>query len=57
MSESTHENFKKIVFDGMLEENGMKGFSDILTEQNVFEVHSYIVDVATREREAQLNKN
>ena len=57
MSESTHENFKKIVFDGMLEENGMKGFSDILTEQNVFEVHSYIVDVATRERKAQLNKN
>ena len=57
MSESTHENFKNIVFDGMLEENGMKGFSDILTEQNVFEVHSYIVDVATREREAQLNKN
>ena len=47
----------KIVFDGMLEENGMKGFSDILTEQNVFEVHSYIVDVATRERKAQLNKN
>ena len=57
MSESTHENFKNIVFDGMLEENGMKGFSDILTEQNVFEVLSYIVDVATREREAQLNKN
>ena len=57
MSESTHENFKKIVFDGMLEDNGMKGFSDVLTEQNVFEVHSYIVDVATRERKAQLNKN
>ena len=57
MSQSTHENFKNIVFDGMLEDNGMKGFSDILTEQNVFEVHSYIVDVATKERKAQLDKN
>ena len=51
----SHENFKEIVLNGLYEENGMKGFSDILNEKNVFEVHSYIVDVATKEREKNIN--
>ena len=50
MDSYTHENFKEIVLNGLYEENGMKGFSDILNEKNVFEVHSYIVDVASKER-------
>ena len=53
MSEETHEYFNEIVLNGMLEENGMKGFSDILNEKNAFEVYSYIVDVATKERSLQ----
>ena len=55
MDSYTHENFKEIVLNGLYEENGMKGFSDILNEKNVFEVHSYIVDVATKEREKNIN--
>jgi len=50
MDSYTHENFKEIVLNGLYEENGMKGFSDILNEKNVFEVHSYIVDLALKER-------
>ena len=53
MSKETHEYFNEIVLNGMLEENGMKGFSDILNEKNAFEVYSYIVDVATKERSLQ----
>ena len=53
MSKGTHEYFNEIVLNGMLEENGMKGFSDILNEKNAFEVYSYIVDVATKERSLQ----
>ena len=55
MDSFTHENFKEIVLNGLYEENGMKGFSDILDEKNIFEVHSYIVDVATKEREKNIN--
>ena len=55
MDSYTHENFKEIVLNGLYEENGMKGFSDILNEKNVFEVHSYIIDVATKEREKNIN--
>jgi len=53
MSKETHKYFNEIVLNGMLEENGMKGFSDILNEKNAFEVYSYIVDVATKERSLQ----
>jgi len=53
MKAETHEYFNEIVLNGMLEENGMKGFSDILNEKNAFEVYSYIVDVATKERALQ----
>jgi len=57
MSSNTHEYFNEIVLNGMLEENGMKGFSDLLSDKNVFEVYSYIVDVATKERLAQQKSN
>ena len=57
MDSFTHENFKEIVLNGLYEENGMKGFSDILDEKNIFEVHSYIVDVATKEREKNIFSN
>jgi len=35
----------------------MKGFSDILSEKNAFEVYSYIIDVATKERLIQQGSN
>ena len=57
MNPNTHKYFNEIVLNGMLEENGMKGFSDILSEKNAFEVYSYIVDVATRERLIQQKPN
>ena len=57
MSSNTHKYFNEIVLNGMFEENGMKGFSDILSEKNAFEVYSYIVDVATKERLIQQKSN
>ena len=57
MSPSTHKYFNEIVLNGMFEENGMKGFSDILSEKNAFEVYSYIIDVATKERLIQQGSN
>tara|TARA_B100001250_G_scaffold414069_1_gene450502 strand:- start:4106 stop:6331 length:2226 start_codon:yes stop_codon:yes gene_type:complete len=57
MSSNTHTYFNEIVLNGMFEENGMKGFSDILSEKNAFEVYSYIVDVATKERLIQQKSN
>ncbi|MEE3165596.1 MAG: PQQ-dependent dehydrogenase, methanol/ethanol family [Pseudomonadota bacterium] len=56
MSIETHNLFNEIVLYGLLEENGMQGFSDILTEENAFQVYSYIVDVATKERLEQEGK-
>jgi len=56
MSHDTHKLFNEIVLYGLFEENGMKGFSDILTEKNAFQVYSFIVDIATKERLAQLNQ-
>ena len=55
MSHDTHELFNEIVLYGLFEENGMKGFSDILTEKSAFQVYSFIVDTATKERLAQQN--
>ena len=57
MSSNTHKYFNEIVLNGMFEENGMKGFSDILSEKNAFEVYSYIVDVANKERLIQQKSN
>ena len=57
MSSNTHTYFNEIVLNGMFEENGMKGFSDILSEKNAFEVYSYIVDVANKERLIQQKSN
>ena len=49
-----HEIFNEILLEGILEENGMANFSSILTEQEVNQVHNYIIDRATKDRIKQI---
>jgi len=54
MSPTTREHFDAIVREGMLEDNGMPNFSDLLSEQDVQDVYSYIIKRATEDRTLQL---
>jgi quinohemoprotein ethanol dehydrogenase len=53
-STAVHDNFKKIVLEGVLENAGMAKFDDLLTEEDVEAIHAYIVFRANQDREAQL---
>jgi len=53
MSPSVRDNFKDIVIGGVLSDNGMAGFGDILTEQDVEDIYSYIITRATQDRQLQ----
>ncbi|CAA0087093.1 Quinohemoprotein alcohol dehydrogenase ADH-IIG [Zhongshania aliphaticivorans] len=50
-----HDNFNAIVLDGVMKKAGMVGFSDVLTEEQAFAIHAYILEQANidRERRAQ----
>ncbi|MCR9242419.1 MAG: PQQ-dependent dehydrogenase, methanol/ethanol family [Rhodobiaceae bacterium] len=54
MSPTTREHFDAIVREGMLEENGMPNFGDLLNEQDVQDIYSYIIKRATEDRALQL---
>ena len=54
MSPSVHENFKGIVLDGMLKDNGMASFADLLSEQDVEDIYAYIVSRAKQDRALQI---
>ena len=56
ITKDKHELFNNIVLNGLLEENGMSGFSDLLTIRDTENIHAYIIDVATKDRLAQQNK-
>jgi len=53
-SNAVHDNFDKIVLEGVLEKNGMASFADVLTKEDVDAIHAYIIDRARTDREAQL---
>ncbi len=46
MSAATHKIFSDIVLDGVYEGKGMAGFSDSLTDDDVFAIHAYIVELS-----------
>ena len=54
MSPAVHENFKAIVIDGMLADNGMASFGDLFTESEVEDIYAYIVKRATEDRALQI---
>jgi quinohemoprotein ethanol dehydrogenase len=50
MAPSVRDHFKDIVIDGMLKDNGMASFGDLLSEQDVEDIYSYIITRATQDR-------
>ena len=44
MSATTHEAFSKIVLEGTLAERGMGSFADLLTEEEVIDLHTYLIE-------------
>ncbi len=57
MTAKTHVEFKDIVLKGIRSEFGMGNFSDLLSEQDVFSIHSYLIDLDWKEYEVQNNRN
>ena len=48
---------KDIVYNGILKDNGMSSFSDVLSENDVESIYHYIVDTAKIDRQVQLEQN
>lgn len=46
-----HDNFNAIVLDGIMKKAGMVGFSDVLSEEDAYAVHAYILDRANADKE------
>ena len=57
MNNDSHELFKEIVYEGILSENGMSSFSDVLSENDVESIYHYIVKTASVDRQIQLEQN
>jgi quinohemoprotein ethanol dehydrogenase len=47
-----HALFKDIVYGGAFESKGMAGFSDLLSEKDVEDIHAYVVDETRKRIEA-----
>ena len=54
MSSGTHDLFNQIVLKGLLASNGMASFSDVLSEEEVNNIHHYIRARAHEDREVAL---
>ena len=54
MSSGTHDLFNQIVLEGLLANNGMASFSDVLSEEEVNNIHHYIRARAHEDREVAL---
>jgi len=46
-----HNSFNAIVLDGVMSKAGMVGFSDVLTEDDAYALHAFILDRANVDRE------
>ena len=51
MSATTHEAFSQIVLEGTLAERGMGSFADLLTEDEVIDLHTYLIEESWRHYE------
>ena len=54
MTKGTHDLFNKIVLEGILGSNGMAGFADVLSEDDVDNIHHYVRARAHEDREVSL---
>ena len=54
MTTDTHDLFNKIVLGGILGSNGMAGFADVLSEDDVDNIHHYVRARAHEDREVSL---
>lgn len=54
MTTDTHDLFNKIVLEGILGSNGMAGFADVLSEDDVDNIHHYVRARAHEDREVSL---
>ena len=54
MTSGTHDIFNKIVLEGILGSNGMAGFADVLSEDDVDNIHHYVRARAHEDREVAL---
>ena len=50
MSPSIHDNFQKIVREGLLADQGMASFADLLSKKDVEAIHAYIITRANQDR-------
>ena len=57
MSNDTHGLFHEIVYQGILSENGMSSFSDVLSVIDVENIYHYIINTAVNDRNVQLENN
>lgn len=54
LSKMAHESFGKIVLEGLIGEQGMASFADVLDQEGVDAIHSYIISRAKEDHEAQM---
>ena len=54
MTAGTHDAFNQIVLEGLLASNGMASFADVLSEQEVENIHHYVKARAHEDREVAL---
>jgi len=54
MSKGTHEVFEQIVLGGMLLDNGMPRFNDLLTREQVGAIHAFLIDEQGKVRAREL---
>lgn len=48
-----HDNFNTIVLDGVMQKAGMVGFSEVLSEDDAFALHAYILEQANVDKESR----
>ena len=46
-----HDNFNAIVLDGIMKKAGMVGFGDVLSEEDAYAIHAYILERANLDKE------
>ncbi|MDA9034333.1 PQQ-dependent dehydrogenase, methanol/ethanol family [Hyphomicrobiales bacterium] len=54
LSKDKHKNFNAVVLEGLLEENGMANFSNLINQKETDQIHSFIISTATKAREEQI---
>ncbi|HIE49615.1 MAG TPA: PQQ-dependent dehydrogenase, methanol/ethanol family [Gammaproteobacteria bacterium] len=54
MSTGTHDTFDQIVLEGLLSSNGMASFADVLSEEEIQNIHHYVKARAHEDREVAL---